>query len=51
MSKQFIIKDWANNEIAPGETFESFEDGWSWIYENIQDEEMFQDLYIEEVES
>ena len=31
MSK-WIIKDWINNTLWNGKTFDSFEEGWEWIY-------------------
>ena len=33
--KTFIIIDWAGNHLFTDETFESFEDGWNFIYENV----------------
>ena len=35
MSKTFIIQDWAGNHLFPDKAFESFEDGWDFIYENV----------------
>lgn len=64
--KKFIIKDWASNFLQKDgtfnrsrygafkgipKTFKSFEDGWDWISENIEDEEVHQDLYVEELEN
>lgn len=38
--KQWKIVDWAGNEIdANGETFDSFDDAWSWIHEFIPEDE------------
>lgn len=34
----FIVEDWAGNRIFPDKEFETFEDGWDHIYENIQEE-------------
>ena len=31
----YIIKDWANNHLFIDKEFNSFEDGWLYIYENI----------------
>lgn len=39
MSKTFIIQDWAGNQLFPGKTFESFEDGWDFLYEKIDNSE------------
>lgn len=46
MSK-YIIKDWANNIMFNGKQFDDFEDAWGFIYENIPDEESYQDIYVE----
>lgn len=48
MGKQtWIIVDWAGNRIdTGGETFDSFEDGWSWICEFVEDEQDHEDLYV-----
>lgn len=57
---KYMIKDWAGNvlnrrgkfdrtQFAVPKEFASFEDGWSWILENIEDEETHQDLYVEEI--
>ena len=32
---QFIIQDWAGNHLFQDKIFDSFEDGWSFIYENV----------------
>lgn len=34
----YKIIDWAGNEIFPDKEFETLEDGWDYIYENIQEE-------------
>lgn len=39
MSKTFIIQDWAGNQLFPCKTFESFEDGWDFLYEKIDNSE------------
>jgi hypothetical protein len=59
---KYIIQDWACNTLqttgkfnfgAYGQnkgspmTFQSFEDGWAWIDENILDVEAHQDLFVE----
>jgi hypothetical protein len=33
--KTYIIKDWAGNHLFIDKKFESFDDGWEFIYENI----------------
>ena len=37
--EKYIIEDWAGNRISPNKVFDSFEDGWEWIMENIEEEE------------
>ena len=61
----FIIKDWASNilntkglfqytaygqlnDVNP-KIFESFDDAWAWIYMNVENEDAFQDLFVEEL--
>lgn len=34
-AKKFIIKDWAGNHLFTDKTFDTFEDGWEFIYENV----------------
>lgn len=43
----YIIKDWAGNRLFPTETFKTFDDGWHYIYEHVDDEEEHQDLFVE----
>jgi len=31
----YIIKDWANNIMFNGKTFDSYEEGWEFIYANV----------------
>ena len=42
----FIIEDWAGNILFKGERFDTFDDAWAFIYENVDDEEFHQDLYV-----
>ena len=37
--KTFIIEDWAGNHLFKDKTFKSFEDGWEFIYENVDNSE------------
>lgn len=39
MKNKFIIIDWTGNLMFKGKTFESFEDGWEFIYENVDNSE------------
>jgi hypothetical protein len=49
--KNFIIIDWANNLMFDGIDFETFQDGWDYIYENVEDDEMYEDLFVVEKSS
>ena len=59
MAKKFIIQDWAGNRMFPNETFNTFEDGWEFVYENVDnskydetendDDNVYQDIYVMEV--
>ena len=52
----FIIQDWAGNRMFPEETFETYEDAWEFIYENVDNSEydetgnendnVYQDIYV-----
>lgn len=43
----YEIKDWMNNLLFDGKTFESFQDGWSFIYDNVKDEnDAYDDLFV-----
>lgn len=44
--KQYIIVDWINNPVFGTLTFESFDEAWEYIYEKIEDEEMYQELEV-----
>lgn len=45
--KKWIIIDWAYNRLFPKMEFESFEDGWGFIYENIEDEDnAYDDIFV-----
>ncbi len=48
---KYIIHDWASNIMFNGIEFNSFEDGWEYVFENIEDEEEYQDIYVVEKES
>lgn len=37
--KTFIIIDWAGNHLFKDKTFASFEEGWDFIYENVDNSE------------
>ncbi len=34
-NQKHIITDWAGNEMFNGKLFDSFEDAWEYIYENV----------------
>lgn len=46
---KFEVRDWADNLLFEGKTFDTFEDGWAYVYEHVADEEDYQDIYVEEV--
>lgn len=33
--KKYIIEDWAGNRLFPNKSFETYEDGWAFIYNEI----------------
>lgn len=45
----YIIKDWANNEMFKGQLFDTFEDAWGFVCEMIEDEEVYQDIFVERI--
>lgn len=65
MKNKYIIQDWASNTLQHNGKFNraaydsknvgspmkfiTFEDAWDWIYTNIPDEEVYQDLLVEEL--
>jgi hypothetical protein len=54
--KKFIIQDWAGNHLFKDKKFDSFEDGWEFIYENVdnsvyeqtnkEDDNAYQDYFV-----
>jgi hypothetical protein len=42
----FIIKDWANNILFNSKEFDTFEDGWEFLYLTFPEEEDFGDYYV-----
>lgn len=54
--KKFVIKDWAGNRMFPNEEFNSFEEGWEFIYENVdnskydetenENDNAYQDIFV-----
>jgi hypothetical protein len=40
------IRDWANNLLFDGQTFDTFEDGWSYIYQHVADDDHAYDDYV-----
>jgi len=46
----YIIQDWCGNVLLNGQAFDSFEEGWAWILENILDEDnAYDDYFVVEV--
>ena len=53
---QYAIKDWAGNRMFPNKTFDSFEEGWEFIHENVdnsaydksgkENDNVYQDIYV-----
>lgn len=35
---RYVIKDWAGNTLFNGERFDTFDDAWAYIYDNVDDE-------------
>jgi len=43
----YILKDWAGNHLHPDKSWDTFDDGWSFIMENYDDaDNQYDDLYI-----
>ena len=53
----WIIEDWAGNRMFPDKTFDSFDDAWEYIYENVdnskydesgnEDDNIYQDIFVD----
>jgi hypothetical protein len=51
---KFIIKDWAGNRMFPDNEFDSFEEGWGFVYENVdnsqydenENDNVYQDIFV-----
>jgi hypothetical protein len=48
MTKRFVIEDWAGNHLFREKTFDSYLDGWDFIYLQFPDEEDLSDYYVVE---
>jgi hypothetical protein len=52
---KWIIQDWAGNHLFTDKVFDSFEDGWDFIYENVkeetEDDGTYDDYFVVELES
>lgn len=56
---KYIIKDWADNHLFQDEVFDSYEEGWEFIYENVDnsvydetlddDDSVYQEYYVVEL--
>lgn len=43
----FKIEDWAGNTMFNGKEFETFDDGWCFIYEHIVDKDnAYDDVFV-----
>lgn len=44
---KFIIQDWAGNHMFPDKVFDSFEDGWGFLYEQFpEDGGTLDDIFV-----
>lgn len=47
---EYIIVDWMNNHLFQDEVFDSFEEGWEFIYANVEqeaeDDGTYEDYYV-----
>jgi hypothetical protein len=47
---KYVIIDWMSNRLFPNEDFDSFEEGWVFLYSNVEQEDpsdnTFDDYYI-----
>lgn len=52
--KKYIIQDWAGNRLFPNDIFDTFEEGWDFIRENVEEDSpedgTFDDYYVVELE-
>jgi len=56
---KFIIKDWNDNRLFPNEVFDSFDDGWDFVNENVdnslfdesedENDDEYQDIFVVEL--
>ena len=50
----YKIIDWIGNEIFPDKKFTTYEDGWEYIYEHIEeefeDDGTYDDYYVVEIQ-
>lgn len=56
---KYIIKDWAGNHLFKDQVFDSYEEGWEYIYENVdnslydetqdEDHNEYQEYYVVEL--
>ena len=49
--EKYEIRDWTNALCFGGRRFESFEDGWAFLYENeFIEEDAYQEYYVVPIE-
>ena len=48
MSGKFIIVDWANNHLFQDKDFETFLDGWDFLYERFDKELAWNAAFLED---
>jgi len=44
---KYIIQDWMSNRLWPEQVFDSFEQGWEWIYTNDPEPDPASDLWLD----
>jgi len=43
--RRWVIHDWAGNRICPDKDFESFEDGWEYVFTKFNEED-YEELFL-----
>jgi hypothetical protein len=49
LEDKYIIQDWTGKRLFANQTFDTFEDAWDFIYENVPDEgeDTYDEYYVE----
>jgi hypothetical protein len=48
---KYKIVDWMSNHLFIDKVFDSFEEGWDFLYEQFPDEDNFDDYYVVPIEN